>query len=121
MSRDRAAGRIPNCGISIPSDARCNKATSDNPALCQLNPVSNRCEFAKIPGKNKKYTLKDAQAILSVPVQVSEPASAPGAPVSDQTHSHQQSRAFRMDNATIRVAVAEWQHNRTHAGACADW
>ena len=115
MSRDRAAGRIPNCGISIPSDARCNKATSDNPALCQLNTVSNRCEFAKIPGKNKKYTLKDAQAILSVPVQVSEPASAPGAPVSDQTHSHQQSRAFRMDNATIRVAVAEWQHNRTHA------
>ena len=117
MSRDRVAGRNPSCGINIPGDTRCNKATSNNQALCQLNPVSNRCEFARIPGENKKYTLKGAQvAVMSAPASESE--SALGPPVSDPTQpsdSHHQSRAFRMDNATLRVAVAEWNQNRALA------
>ena len=121
MSRDPAAGRSANCGISIPGDARCNKATSDNQALCQLNPVSNRCEFAKIPGKNKKYTLKDVQAILSAPAPVL--ASRP--PVSDPSQPHRQSQAFRMENATLRVAVTEWRINpeaaRVRYGNISTW
>ena len=121
MSRDPAAGRSANCGISIPGDARCHKATSDNQALCQLNPVSNRCEFAKIPGKNKKYTLKDVQAILSAPAPVS--ASRP--PVSDPSQPHRRSQAFRMENATLRVAVTEWRMNpavaRVRYGHISTW
>jgi hypothetical protein len=120
MNRDRGTtGRSQNCGISIPSDTRCNKATSDNQALCQLSPVSNRCEFAKIPGKNRKYTLKGIQALLSAPASGSEVASVLVPPVSDHPtqpdDSHHQSRAFRMDNATLRVAVAEWNQNRALA------
>ena len=106
MSRARAAETSPNCGITIPSDVRCNKTSSDNPAMCQRNPVSNRCEFAKIPGKNKKYTLKEIQAIVST--QGLAPAPTPAG---DPPQGH------RMDNATLRVAVTEWRANRTVANA----
>ena len=117
MRRTHTSDATQPCGINLSSDVVCNKASSENRAVCTLNTVSNRCTFATSPVTNKKYTLKDVKSMLSTSVPDRPDSSPPHRPpphphsplVQSQPPHPPISNRPAMNNQTIRIAVSEWK------------